>query len=411
MNVKTRIPNFWLLPFFAFFCVAFPMEKPLVLRGAKVLSVGGTYLEGCSVVIEGEKIRYVGPEVKIPEGARILECRDRWIIPGLIDVFVCPTKLAKEKPEKSDFFTPQERILDLLDPAKYTEPLRRQEGWEILKIHKGKFQEAVRSGVTTLLVIPDKTKVVSGLAGIFKLKPTFMDEAVVNESFALKIGVDRKAAEGLRTQMGVIWGTRELFLKRKDALEKKGEKKENADGDIFSRVFSKKLPVLFETNAEEEIARAISLKQEFGLAAIFFGKLACPSAYQEMARENIPVILSSPQAAEADDWIENLTTMINLGLDRCLSSEGNVLNPLKIMNSLIPWFREAKIQDQEIYGLMTSDFAKILGLAHRIGSIEKGKDADLVVLSGDPLKPMAKVEKVIIEGKVIYDFNEKKPAF
>ena len=356
----------------------FQDEKPLVIKGVRVLKIDGLFWGGCQVVIEKGKIKEVGPEATVPEGASIIEGQDKWLMPGLIDIFVCPTTLAKEKPEKPDYFCPQDKIIDLLNPEKYS--LQSPQVWEIIKIHKEKFRDALKSGITTLLAVPDKTKVVSGLAGIIKLKRSFPDDSIILDSFALKIGLERKKVVGLQSHMGIVWGIREMFLK------------ERYPG-----------PVLFGTNTEEEIALALSILDEFKLQAIFFGKMDCPSSFSEIAIRKIPLILCSPTLAEVEGFTKRLKAMLNLGLEPALYSEGNILNPLKVLISLKPWLQEEKIQEKELYDLITVNFARTFGLEKRLGSIEKGKDADFVLLDGDPLKPMTKVEKVFIEGELVYE--------
>jgi imidazolonepropionase-like amidohydrolase len=381
-------------------------EKILVLRGARVLSPDGIFLKDCQVIIENGKIQAVGSSTKNPQGASTIDAQGKWLIPGLIDVFICPNKIAKEKSEKLDYFTPEHKILDILNPAKY--PTIGSDGWEIYKIHTGKFKEALKSGITTLVVIPDQTRIVSGLAGIFKLKNLSMENSVLSDSFALKIGFDRKSTEGLKSHMGILWGIRELFLKAQVMSEENKDKEQNAAKQILSQVLSQNLPVLFETNTEEEVARALSLQQEFKLKSIFFGKLACPAAFEEISQAKIPILLALPSLAEVDNFLENFKKMRSQSLEVALFSSDNSLNPLKALISLRPWLEEAKITENEIYNLITINSAKIAGFSQKIGSIEKGRDADLILLNGNPLQPMTKVEKVFIEGRILYDLEEKK---
>jgi len=371
----------FLLSFFLNPRLFFPGEKLLAIRGARVLKSDGLFWERCQVVIEKGIIKEVGPEVAIPEGAAVIEGENKWLIPGLMDVFICPTTLAKEKPEKSDYFNPQEKMVDVLDPEKYS--TRSPQAWEIFKIHQEKFKDALKAGVTTLLLVPDKTRIISGLAGIIKLKHLFLQDSVLSDTLALKIGLERKSVEGLRSHMGVVWGIREFFLRQEYTS-----------------------PVLFETNNEEEIARALSLQDEFGLKCIFLGKMSARSSYGEITRRKIPVLLSSPALTEVDSFVKNLKELLNSGPDLALFTDVNALNPLKVLISLTPWFRSGGVQEKDIYRLITSNFARIIGLDPRLGSIEKGKDADLVLLNGDPFQPATEIEKVFIEGKLVFDSQQ-----
>jgi hypothetical protein len=363
----------------------FPSEKSLVIEGARVLGSDGLFRAPCRVVIANGKIMDVGPQVPSPAGAILIDGRNKWLIPGLIDVFICPTALAKEPPEKSDHFTPRDKIIDVLDPEKY--PARNARVWEIMKIHKEKFTEALKAGVTTLLVIPDRTKVVSGPAGVVKVKPFFRGDSVLSDSWALRIGFERKSLEGLESHMGIVSGIREVL---------------SAEPTV--------LPVLFETNTEEETALALSLQEEFRLRAVFYGKIDTPSAIAEIARKKIPVILPSPAPSEADEFIRQLKNMLDSNVESTFYSNGNRLNPLKAVVAIKPWLQAVNIPESRVYDLVCAAPARILGLSRRLGGIEKGMDADLVLWDGDPLQPLSKPEKVFIDGDLVYESGGKKRA-
>ena len=389
----------FLFMFSAFILMAYPQEKPVLIQNARILLPDHDFHESIDVFIKNGIIHFVGQSLKVPEQAEIIDASGKWMIPGLMDIFIYPSKVPEKNPKMSDYFTPDEMILDTVNPAKY--PYRSREVYEIFKLHKEKFQDALKSGITTLFVIPGDEKIVGGLAGVFKPKHLFMEGNILSDRCGLKIGFSRKKVQGLMSHMSIVWKIRELFLTEQNKLNESGNPGMEKPFFIFSDVFSRQMPVLFEVNTEEEAARALSLVKEFGLRAVFFGNLDAPFSYPAIAKENIPVILKCPDDENWDRFTRNFVLMKKTGLKSSIYSGNNNLKLLKLLPILHLWFSKAGISDRVWLESIFINFAEILGLSSRLGSIEAGKDADLVLLGDNPLKPLSNVEMVMVDGESV----------
>jgi imidazolonepropionase-like amidohydrolase len=246
---------------------------------------------------------------------------------------------------------------------------------------------------------------------------------VIKDEAALTIVMDMDPTQGNRiprgqapvnfyfrrpgTRMAIIWMLRKSFFDAQQQTD--SEQIEDPNLAILSSVLKDEIPI--HVNARRAIAIRATLKvaDEYGLKLIF---QECTEGYkvaEQLAERKIPVVLgpfyyypgSMGQYREGRkvNW-NNAGILAEAGVKVALSSGGQP-GAIDILTAATFAVRHGMDSDEALKAI-TIIPAEILGVADRVGSLEKGKDADIVILSGDPLNVTTRVEKVILNGKTVY---------
>ena len=386
-------------------------STPLVLKGARVLPVSGAPIQDGVVVMAGGKVQVVGgAATSVPEGATVVDLRGKVVTPGLIDAAASYGARAEDLNEQGTEVTPQVKVVDSLDAD--DKDLAR----------------ARAQGVTTIHVAPGNRNVIGGLGAVVKTFGQSIEEMVLRDEVSLRLTLGAEPSEGNRairggapnsiyyrqptTRMGVIWQARKAFY---DALAYRQRRTiENGDGappaedaamEVLLRAIDKKLPVRTTARAEQDIRTALRLAEEFGFVPVLEEATEIWRVVPLVAASGTKVVVGSPSAlrergAGARDGAEGLWCTLDL------LAEAKV--PFAIAtgaNQAAQGLREEALLAVR-HGLapelalraITLSPAEILGVQERVGSLAAGKDADLVVWSGDPLDPTSRVERVYVGG-------------
>jgi len=401
----------------------FAMAAPLaagtatVIQNAKVLTVTKGTFEG-SVLVRDGKIAEMGEKVLIPEGARVIDASGQYLIPGIID---CHSHIAAESiNEGSVSVSSMVGIEDVLNP-------------EDISIYR-----ALAGGVTTANVLHGSANAIGGKCTVLKMrwgksaKEMMFEGAVPGIKFAL--GENPKRAGGgpnpfgggaanLRypaTRMGVEDVIREAFSDAKAyqaawsdyrAKVARGERTLPPPRDLklepLVEVLEGKRFVHAHCYRQDEILMLLRVADEFGfkirtLQHVLEGyKVA-----KEIKEHGAGVSTFSDWWAykvEAYDAIPyNAAIMVRKGLIVSVNSDSAEL--MRHLNTeAAKAMKYGGLDETEALSLVTINPARQLAIDNRVGSIEVGKDADLVIYDKHPLSNFAKVEKVLIDGEVYFD--------
>ncbi len=371
-------------------------DDVVVVKGGCVVTMAGPEIAGGVIVIEGGKIRKVDPRAEIPAGARVVDATGKFVIPGLVDA-ASSLGIAGQANEDASEITPHVRILDAVDPR--SRDLRR----------------AQQAGVTTIFVGPGNRNVIGGLGAVVKTAGRTREEMTVRADAALKAAIGSGPSTGNfpprgvmatfysrrpTTRMGVSWEFRKAF----------SDAREGAEGepfDVLRRALEGKLAVRIAASRATDIETALKAAEELGLSIVFEEAQEAYKLARTLAAKRVPVLLRPAPAAggpagfDAGDARPGaFAALREAGVKTGLlcAEEGDP-------DSLLAAARFAVrfgARREDALRAVTLVPAEILGVADRAGSIEAGKDGDLVVLSGDPLDLTSRVETVLIGGKVVY---------
>lgn len=402
----------------------------LAVKAGHIIPVGIDPIDYGTIVIEGPRIASIGGDVVIPPGTRVLDVGDKYVTPGLIDA---QSRLFVMDGERGGGATPELDILDGLDPFV-------EEDVEVLA-----------EGVTAVHVYPNGGSLFGGRSAVLKLKKSrSVDGLVLKRHAAVRaaIGVSGNGTSSSLERLGDYASLREtlrktqLYRKRKQrhdramieykrkraeydkkAQAKQGEKPKwpgtfgpDPTYEVLTDVLDGKIPLQIEAHRVPDILNAIRLAEEFGFSLILD---RCTEGYlvaEQIARAGVPVIVGPATTSFVD--------MPRLEYRRHNPANGAILAEHRIRVALGVCGRDGAVSrfvaitaamavgngmsEDMALRAVTLSAAEILGVADRIGSLEPGKDADLVVFSGHPLSAQSRVEIVMIEGKVVFERKDAK---
>jgi len=406
-------------------CCALSSET-VVYRGAKILTAAEeTYEPGTLVVADG-KIQSIGPaeQVAIPEGARIVDLTGKVVIPGLIDTHshlgLNSRPRVRGNSDGNESTGPVQAIVRALDAINPFDP---------------GFKMALAGGVTTANVMPGSGNVIGGQTVYVKLRgytPEQMWIASDEVYGGLKManGENPKRSYGRRgkapgTRMKVAALQRAAFLKAQQYMRKWDDyRKKLAAGDDAGppdvdisleplvEVLQGKRTVHFHTHRADDILTVLRLKQEFKFDLLIQHGTESYKVYDEIAKLNVPVsmtIIDSPGGkAEVVDLIEECGAELAAAGIKVLVNTDDPITPSRFFLRTTAIAVRGGLSEDLALKSITLHPAQVMRLDDRIGTLEQGKDADFVVLSGGPFSVYTRVLQTFIDGKQMFDLADEK---
>ena len=383
---------------------AWAATEVTAVKAGKILTMSGDPITDGVILIEDGKIAEIGTGIEIPAGATVLDAGKSVVMPGLVDAGAAPP-IRGDLNEQSSEITPTFRISTALDPRSKT------------------LKRIVQTGVTTLLVSPGRQNVIGGLGVVVKPTGKVPAEMIVRDEAALTVVMDMDPTWGNRiprgsapvnfyyrrpgTRMAIIWMLRKSFFDAQQHEVSGGE--EDPDLELLASALGDEIPIHVNARLAVTIRAALKVAGEYDLPLIL---TECTEGYKvagQLAEKKIPVVLGPfyyyPRSMEQYregrkvNW-NNAGILAKAGVKVALASGGQN-RTIDILTAATFAVRHG-MQRAEALKAVTITPAEILGVADRVGSLEKGKDADIVILNGDPLNVTTRVEKVILNGKTVY---------
>jgi len=286
------------------------------------------------------------------------------------------------------------------------------------------FRDALIGGVTAAVIKPGSGNVIGGLTCALKTwGGRIIDEQVIKPFVSVKaaLGENPKRVYGGKdkmpsTRLGVAYVMRNAFVKaqnyraKRDAAAAKGEPFDrDLELETLVQVLDGELVWDQHTHRHDDIATAIRLSEEFGYKLVVNHGTEGGKLRDVLVEKNIPVIFgpmitSRSKVELRDRSIRQFVDMAEAGVQLAITTDHPVvpIDRLVLQGSLA--VREGA-SHQTVMEALTINPARFLGLDERIGSLEVGKDADVVVWSGDPLVAQERAETVIIDGKIVLEWD------
>lgn len=401
---RGRVRNYYSLIILLIFSFVISSNAQVAVVGDTIYTMAGEKIVNGVVLIKDDKIETVGlqSEIEIPADYKIV--KGKVVTPGLIDAHsvvglsgIYNYAHDQDQLEKSDAIQPELRAFDAYNMREKLVEFVRSLG--VTTLHTGHGPGALASGQTMIVKTHGET-----------LKDVIID-SVAAVAFTLGSNVSRNFKEPGTRSKGVAM-LREEFIK---AIEY-NKKLENAEEDkkpgrdlkleTLSKVLSGEIPAMFTVQRAPEIMTALRLQQEFGFKLILDGAAESYLLIDEIKAAGVPVILHPSMVRNYGE-----TKNVSLETAAALHKEGIQFALQSGYEGYVPKTRivlfEAAVANanglpfEDALASITIDAAEILGVDERIGSIEVGKDADIVLFDGNPFEYTSHVCVVIINGEIV----------
>jgi imidazolonepropionase-like amidohydrolase len=384
----------------------------LIKNGTIVPVKGGSPTVG-DLLIENGKISKIAKNIQAPTGAEIIDASGKYVYPGLIAVMtavgVTGYPRAGNDTDEVGTSTPQMDPYDAINPE--------DDCIEVTRV----------GGVTTVQTISGSRSVINGKSVILHLGGTLAEDMIAKRYVAQIFNMGATEQNKYpSTRPGVVSYLKTKLNQAKDYAKKqsekdqkseKGKKSENDKEDLSKRdlamealipVVTGKIPALFITNNEVTIRNALAIIEEYKLKGIIRAGSGILKYADRIAKANIPVIWagteSVPQRWEPHDLnYHTASVLAEKGIVFAFDPGGYGPGSRNVRNITRPAAISVAhgLSEKHAFEALTINPAKILGIANEVGSLEKGKIANVAIWTGSPLQGRSRVETVIIKGKLI----------
>ena len=359
------------------------------------------------ILVEKGKIKEIGPNLSVGAEVEIIDATGKQVYPGFVEahghIGLDGYGIGYEGMdynEMNDIVSPQLRGLDgvkAMDPA---------------------FAQAARAGVTCVCVGPGSANVLGGTFTTIKTVGKRSDDMVVRDAVAMKCAFGENPKRCYRdktdsSRMTTAFKLREALAKAKEYMEKK----EAAGEDMSKRpaldmkcealipVLKGEMPLKAHAHATDDIFTALRIAKEFGVKITLEHVTEGHLIVEELAKENVPLAVgpSLTSASKFELRNKSWTTpglLAKAGCQVSIITDSPVI-PQEYLPLCAGLAVQAGMEPFAALQAITINAAKHAGIADRVGSLEVGKDADIVITDGCPFEVSTKVECVLIDGVMI----------
>ena len=390
----------------------FSQTQPTIFLNAKIYPISGEPIENGYLVIHNGKITEVGSMENFPPGKEediiVFNVTGKVIMPGLVDTH---SHIGEgDGGDRSSTTHPDVRILDAIDPQSDT------------------FKKAIAGGITTVNVMPGSGHLMSGQTVYLKLRKDaktindilFCDDVLNGICGGLKMANGTNSLReppfsGTRAKSAAI--VRQLFIEAqeyKDKIEKaNGDSdkmpKRDLELETLVQVLEGKRIVQHHTHRADDIMTVLRLKEEFGFKVVLHHVSEGWKVADEIAAADVPcsiIMIDSPGGKlEAVDLIYKTGAELEkAGVDVAYHTDDGITDSRFFLRSAAFGVRAGMSESKSLEALTLAG-ARMLGLEDRVGSLEPNKDADFIVLSGEPLSVYTKIEQTWVEGEKVFDLS------
>lgn len=428
MNPSTK--SLFLVPFLiALAAAAAVAQERILIKGGRVVPVSGPEIENGAVLIENGKIVAVGKEVDSPYDAKVIDATGMVVFPGMIDAHF---SRGIDRVNESYPLTPFISVMDSIDGAAFD------------------FEDSLRDGVTSMNVIHGNSQPIAGRGAVVRPTGRIVENMAIVWDGALKISMIPRQFASHVSQFAEL---RRVFAELQDYLDRLKDKREDdADRERIQKDEDKKKaekegkkpeppsdkPVApKEAREEEEIDRRrrtlvdltkgrvpafvacnaaeIPFALDFAKKHGFFDRMTLVvggdawKMVDLIAASGRPVVLDPDLTHRERDPITNkeIETSVPVAFEKkgikfALTTTRSSYTQ-RYLNSQAATAVRHGVSRATALKSITQWPAEILGVGDRLGTIEKGRDGNILILSGDPLSTTTFVNKVLIDGQIVYE--------
>lgn len=380
----------------------------ILIKNGYIKTMAGPDLEnGCVLIDDNGKIVAVDIQIDAPAGAQVIDAESRLVTPGCVDAH-CHIGLdnegmgweGRDYNEIVDPLTPQMRAIDSINPQDEA------------------FGLALAGGVTSACTGPGSANVVGGTFVAIKLAGKRVDKMIIKYPLAMKAAFGenpkRCYGQGLKksptTRMATAALMRELLFKTKRYLEdKEAGKAPSFDMKLEAMipVIKGELPLKCHAHRADDILTAVRIGKEFGIKITLDHCTDGSLIADELAEEGLPAFVGPSLGSKSKIELQNksFTTPAALhaaGVPISIITDAPVI-PLQYLPMCAGLAVDAGLDVEEAWRAITINPAVQTGIGDRVGSLEPGKDGDVVIWTANPLTTVGGASYItIVDGKVVY---------
>jgi imidazolonepropionase-like amidohydrolase len=405
-----RLLNWRLIPIFLLSLLAVAGNaETTAFVGATIMPVSSEPIENGVLVVTDGKIRAIGiaGDVRIPRDAELVDVANAVIIPGLVDTHSHIGEVAGA--DRSDPIQPETRVLDSIN------------------VRDSGFKRALAGGITTANLMSGSGHLMSGQTIYVKLRDGNAIETLAYKKEDGSVDGGMKMANGTNSRRDPPFpGTRaksaSLVRQKFVAAQEYMQKIERADGDAekmperdlgmeaLVEVLNGERIVHHHTHRHDDILTVLRLAEEFGYRVVLHHVSEAHRVADEIAAAGVPASLTlvdSPGGKLEAVYTEfgNASALEEAGAEVAFHTDDYITDSRLLLRMAGLGIRAGMSREAALQALTLAP-AKMLDLDDRIGSLERGKDADLVILSGDPFSVYTRVQQTWVEGKKRFDVDD-----
>ncbi len=386
----------------------------MVIINGKIFPMEGENIDCGYVRTKGKLIEEVGPMSSFKrkeKDEKMLDVHGAWVLPGLIEshahIGITEEKWGVIGDDCNEATTPVTASLRAIDAVNPMDPA---------------FHDAIGAGITSVMTGPGSSNVVGGQFVFMKTQGRCVDDMIVKNPAAMKIafGENPKTAFGDKDQYpSTRMGTAALL--RKTMYQAVQYKKDRESGKLEQKDFEMEpwLPVLrreipLKTHAHraDDILTAIRIAKEFQVDITIDHGTEGHLIVDEIKASGFPVIVGTDLTSRSKLEVQNM----NFKTNKILNEAGVLFSittdhPVALIQYL-PLCAGLAVKNglsmEEGLKAITIHAARICRVEDRVGSLKKGKDADIAVFSGNPLEVFTKTLYTVIDGQIIYEYQERE---
>jgi imidazolonepropionase-like amidohydrolase len=370
-------------------------------RNATIYPVTSKTLYQSDLHVSGGKIIAIGKNLPCPEQTVIIDCKEQFLFPGFIDVH---THLGlydegtgwagNDANETIEVLSPHIRALDGVHP-----------------LDQG-FRDAIQYGITTVHVMPGSANVIGGTTSVIKTYGKNIKDMIVVETAALKIALGenpkRIHSHGNKdsiTRMGIMGMLREAFYKAKCCKEP-----DDFRSISIRKVLNREIPVRIHAHRADDILSAIRFAEEFDLD---FRIEHCTEGHliaEEFTGKNIKVSVGPTLTRKSKVELKNKSwltyqALADQGVEVSITTD-HPYTPIQYLNVVASIAVREGFDEKLALEAITITAARNLIIDDRTGSLEQGKEADIVLWNHHPFHYLAKPQLTMINGKIVFQNPE-----
>lgn len=384
----------------------------LAITDARILTVSAGIIPSGAIIIRDGRIAEVGRNVRVPEGAATIDGRGMWVTPGFIDahshlgMYSEPmTPATMDGNEMTDPVTPQVRALDSFNPG---DP---------------GIAEVLGSGVTAVYTMPGSANVIGGTGIMVKLRGRTVEDMMVPgvQHMKMALGENPKQAYGQRkktapaTRMGTAAVLRAALVSAHNYLQGQNRNSNHRPErdlgmEALAKTLTGQMKVRIHCHRSDDILTAIRVAEEFKLDYALEHVTEGYRIADILADKEAVCVVGPMHAFRTKMELQGLSLrnpgiLARAGVKVCIQVDGKSNTWWLPIHAGVA-VREG-MPEADAFRAITLHPAQLLGVDDRMGSIEVGKDADLSVFDGHPFHTYTRCEKVIIEGKIVFDRSQE----